>query len=65
MQRHPARREVDSRPQWPRAAHVEYARVVDPKRLKPRMLPVGLCYFMHTQMSEAVPIALHKVERHT
>lgn len=60
MQRHPARREVDSRPQWPQAAHVESAHVVDPKRLKLRMLPVGYCYFMHTQMSKAVRIALYK-----
>lgn len=65
MQRHPARREVDSRPQWPRAAHVESACVVDPKCLKLRMLPVGYCYFMHTQMSKAVRIALYKVDQYT
>lgn len=59
MQRHPARREVDSRPQWPWAAHVESVRVVDPKCLKLRMFPVGYCYFMHTQMSKAVRIALY------
>lgn len=60
MQRHPARREVDSRPQWPRAAHVESASVVDPKRLKLRTLPVGYCYCMHTQMSTAVRSACTK-----
>lgn len=65
MQRHPARREVDSRPQWPQAAHVESARVVDPKRLKLRTLPVGYCYFMHTQMSEPVQIALYKMDQST
>lgn len=65
MQRHPARREVDSRPQWPQAAHVESARVVDPKCLKVRMLPVEYCYFMHTQMSTAVQSAFYKVDRYT
>lgn len=65
MQRHPARREVDSRPQWPQAAHVESARVVDPKCLKVRMLPVEYCYFMHTQMSTAVQSAFYKVDQYT
>lgn len=53
MQRHPARREVDSKPQQPQATHVESARVVDLECLKLRMLPVGYCFFMHTQMNEA------------
>lgn len=66
LQRHPARREVDrSQTTAPQAAHVESARVVDPKCLKLRTLPVEYSYFMHTQMNKALPIALHKVGQFT